>query len=252
MWSLVESIEGLSQVCSVLETPIVSGNVSLYNETERRPILPTPSVAMVGVVEDIERTATMAFKKSGDRVVLLGALDRMSLAGSELLSWETGELRGRPDEPDLDRARRVHAACLELVRRRLAESAHDASEGGFAVALAECCTSSASQSGAVARLPGEGDPVVRLFGEGASVILLSVRPENVREALAVAKKHGAPAEEIGEVKGDRMIIEGHLDEPVRDLEEAWANGLTRALGLSDKGAPGRQSRPTPGSESIGS
>jgi phosphoribosylformylglycinamidine synthase len=233
MWTLVESIQGLAEACAGLETPIVSGNVSLYNETERRPILPTPTVGMVGLVQDVEKTATIAFKRTGDRVVLLGALDAMSWAGSELLSMETGELRGRPEEPNLDRAKRVHAACLEVVERGLAKSAHDASEGGFAVALAECCVSARPLIGARVRLPGpeDGDEAVRMFGEGPSVLVLSVAADDVREVLSVAKKHGAPCEDVGEVGGDRLIIDGVMTEAVRDLEEAWAYGLTRALGL---------------------
>jgi phosphoribosylformylglycinamidine synthase subunit PurL len=234
MWTLVESIHGLAEACSGLETPIVSGNVSLYNETERRPILPTPTVGMVGLVEDVEKTASIGFKRTGDRVVLLGALDGMSLAGSELLSMETGELRGRPEEPSLDRAKRVHATCLEVVKRGLAQSAHDASEGGFAVALAECCTSARPLVGARVKLAGLGDDVARMFGEGPSVILLSVKPENVREVLAIAEEHGAPCEDVGEVGGERLIVDGVLSEAVRDLEDAWAHGLTRALGIEDR------------------
>jgi phosphoribosylformylglycinamidine synthase len=234
MWTLVESIQGLAQACTGLETPIVSGNVSLYNETERRPILPTPTVGMVGLVADVGKTATIAFKRTGDRVVMLGALDGMSLAGSELLSMETGELRGRPEEPNLDRAKRVHAACLEVVERGLAESAHDASEGGFAVALAECCANARPSIGARVALPGQGDEVTRTFGEGPSVIVLSVKRENVAEVMSVAKRHGAPCEDVGEVAGDRLIIDGVLSEAVRDLEDAWAHGFTRALGIEER------------------
>jgi phosphoribosylformylglycinamidine synthase subunit PurL len=229
MWSFVEAVQGLSEGCAALETPIVSGNVSLYNETEGRPILPTPTIAMVGIIDDISQTATMSWKNAGDRIVLCGALDQLSFAGSELAVMETQELRGRPIEPDLDRAKRVLAACLDVVRKGLVRSAHDAAEGGIAVAIAECCIE--GSLGARVRLPGGGDPALRAFGEGASVIVLSVEPSRVRDVLSAIAAVGAPAQEIGEVGGERLVIEEVCDVSVAELSDAWSKGLTRALGV---------------------
>jgi phosphoribosylformylglycinamidine synthase subunit PurL len=229
MWSLVEAIRGISEACRGLNTPVVSGNVSLYNETEGRPILPTPTVGMVGIVEDLAHATPMAFGRSGDRIVLLGSLEDLSLAGSEVLLLETGRLAGRPNEPNLDRARRVHAACLEAIRVGRIRSAHDLSEGGLAVAIAECAIGSAGKLGARVRLPSVD--VKSLFGEGPSVIVLSVDPSGVDEVLAIAAKQGAPALVIGEVGGDRLFIEGAIDVGVIELADAFEHGFTRALGI---------------------
>ena len=223
MWSFVESVKGMAAACEALETPIVSGNVSLYNETEGRPILPTPTIAMVGIVDDIERTVGMGFVDPSDRVVLLGTLDEVSLSGSELRLMETNALTGRLEAPDMDRARAVHAACLAAVRSGVAKSAHDLSEGGFAVALAECAIRGGT--GARVRLPGAGDDVTRAFGEGPSVIILSVAADRTDEILAIARDAGAPAEVIGTVGGDRLVVEDHLDEPLSALTDAFEHGL---------------------------
>jgi phosphoribosylformylglycinamidine synthase II len=231
MWTLVEAIEGLAEACRALEAPIVSGNVSLYNETEGRPIIPTPTLGMVGIVEDVDRVCAMGFAAAGDKVVLLGTLDGMSLGGSELVLMETQRLAGRPAEADFARARAVHAACLAGVRAGLVRSAHDAAEGGIAVALAESCL--ARSLGATIRLPGSGDPVTRLFGEGPSVIVLSAAPGDADALVAQARALGAPAEIVGEVGGDALVIEGAGAVPVAALRDAWSHALERALTPAD-------------------
>ena len=231
MWSFVESIEGLAEACRALGTPIVSGNVSLYNETEGRPIIPTPTLGMVGIVEDVERVAAMGFRQAGDTIVLLGTLDGLSLGGSELVLMETQRLTGRPAEPDLPRALAVHAACLSAVRQGWASSAHDAAEGGVAVALAECCV--AGGLGARVTLPGPADLTLRLFGEGPSVIVLSAPRDRAAQIVADARARGAPAEIVGEVGGDALIIEGVGAVRVAALHDAWAHGLERALSPDD-------------------
>jgi phosphoribosylformylglycinamidine synthase len=232
MWSLVESIEGLAEAARALDTPIVSGNVSLYNETEGRPILPTPTVGMVGIVEDVERSSAlgMGFRDDGDRIILLGDADRVSLGGSELLLMETGTLAGRPAVPDFEMAKAVHAACLSAVRRGLAKSAHDVSEGGLLVAIAESCVRGGV--GADVALPADAR---RVFGEGPSLIVLGVAPERVPEVQAIAAKCGAPSREIGRVGGTRLEVRADgtgevlVAASVDDLSDAYENGLTRAL-----------------------
>ena len=234
MWTFVESIRGMADACQALETPIVSGNVSLYNETEGRPILPTPTIGMVGIVKDVRRSVGLRFRSAGDRVVLLGTLDQLSLGGSELVLMETEQLAGRPPAPDFDRARAVHATALAAIDAGWVRSAHDLAEGGLAVALAECCIAGgdAPPVGAQVELP-EGDPanVVRqLFGEGPSVILTAVPTEYVDAVLAMAARFGAPAQVIGEVIDQPVLeIRGHLKRDLRPLADAWACGLERAM-----------------------
>ena len=229
MWTFVEAIRGLADACRALETPIVSGNVSLYNETEGRPILPTPTIGMVGIVKDVRRSVGQAFRSAGDKIVLIGTVDGLTLGGSELVLMETTRLAGRPAEPDFGRAQAVHDTVLASIEAGWVRSAHDLAEGGFAVALAECCVT--TQLGAQVRLPGSGDVVERLFGEGPSVIIASVAPEDVAHVVAKAAEFGAPAELIGEVL-DRPYfdIQDHLCTDLSPLADAWSNGLTRAMG----------------------
>lgn len=229
MWSFVECIHGLAEGCRALGVPVVSGNVSLYNETEGRAILPTPSVVMVGLIDDVARTAPMGFADPGDRILLLGSLERLGLGGSELVAMETAELLGRPAEPHLPEVLATHRAAIELVRAGLVKSAHDVAEGGVLVALAESCVAGAGRFGAEIDLPGKGELLARAFGEGASVIVVSAAPERVAEVLAMAKSAGAVVTEIGTVGGERLIWPGHLSVPVAELHDAWANGLGRAL-----------------------
>jgi phosphoribosylformylglycinamidine synthase len=226
MWTLVEAIEGLAEGARALDTPIVSGNVSLYNETGGRPILPTPTIGMVGIVDDVARIARIGFAQDGDRIVLLGDVDQVSFGGSELLLMETGKLAGRPAAADLDRAKAVHAACLESIRGGLVSSAHDAAEGGLLVAIAECCIR--GRRGARIRLPGS-DATKSAFAEGPSLIVLSARAENVPKIRAIAEAVGAPLSEMGEVGTDRLIVEGHLEVPIEELRNAWENSLIDAL-----------------------
>ncbi len=245
MWTFVEAIRGMAGACEALETPIVSGNVSLYNETEGRPIFPTPTIGMVGIVKDVRRSVGMCFRKPGDAIVLVGTLDELSLGGSELVLMETSQLRGRPAEPDFGRARAVHGAVLAAIEAGWVRSAHDLSEGGFAVALAECCiTGDGAPCGAQVVLPGDQasagadagvsvDAVQRLFGEGPSVVILSVLAEHRASVLALAAEMGAPAEVLGVVTAHPTLeIRGHLSSELAPLAEAWSNGLRDAMGAT--------------------
>ena len=236
MWTFVEALRGMADACRALETPIVSGNVSLYNETEGRPILPTPTIGMVGIVTDVRRSVGQCFSAAGDKVVMLGTLDALSLGGSELVLMETAQLAGRPAEADFERAKAVHAAVFHSIESGWIQSAHDLAEGGFAVALAECCISAeraTERFGAQVDLPGQGDVTVRMFGEGPSVVIASVTPEHVDAVLATAKKWDAPAAVIGEVS-DRPVLDinDHLRADLDSLADAWRNGLRWAMGAT--------------------
>ncbi|HLB12517.1 MAG TPA: phosphoribosylformylglycinamidine synthase subunit PurL, partial [Dehalococcoidia bacterium] len=137
-YGMEQCVKGMADACQVLDTPVVSGNVSLYNETEGEPIYPTPVVGMVGLLDDADRRCTASFKEEGDMVVLLSAGDADSgLGGSEYLWLEHGLIAGRPSI-DLEAEKRVQGYCIKAIRSRIIKSAHDCSEGGLAVALAEC------------------------------------------------------------------------------------------------------------------
>jgi len=236
MWTFVEAIEGMAEACRELSTPVVSGNVSLYNETEGRPILPTPTVGMVGTVDDVARVPGLAFRAEGDEIYVLGEPASVDLAGSELVFMETGSVAGRPPAPNFPCARAVHAACIEAISEGRLRSAHDVAEGGLAVAVAECCVGRWRERPIGAEIDLElGRDVERsLFGEGPSVIVVSVAAEDADALRAIAERHGAPLQRIGRVGGNRLVWGSHLDVPSTALYEAFHFGLERALEVSDR------------------
>jgi phosphoribosylformylglycinamidine synthase len=238
MWQFAEAVRGMSDACRAFGTPVTGGNVSFYNETLGTPIFPTPIVGMVGLLEEIGHATTQWFKAAGDAIYLLGET-REELGGSEYLKQVHGLETGRPPRLDLDRERAVQAACLAGIRAGLVRSAHDASDGGLAVALAECClTAGAAGLGATARIPGALRPDALLFGESASRILVSVRPADAGRLAALAAEHGAPCARLGEVGGEALRLTGQgidVRLPVDRLYRAWSGGLGRLL--YDRGEP---------------
>ncbi len=224
MWTFARAIDGLAAACRALDVPVVSGNVSLYNETDGRAILPTPTVALVGLVERPEHVRTMAFAREGDLVAHLGAPSRGALGGSEWLTQRAGRVCGAAVGIDLDAEAALQRALLELARNALTRSAHDVSDGGFAVALAECCLTGGL--GARVRLPGAADrPEALLFSEEPSRVLVSLAPEARPRLEKVCASHGVPCTFLGEVGGTTLAIEDILEVPVAALREAHRSAL---------------------------
>ncbi|GAB4210180.1 MAG: phosphoribosylformylglycinamidine synthase subunit PurL [Sandaracinaceae bacterium] len=232
MWRFARAIEGLRDACLALGVPIVSGNVSLYNETEGRPILPTPTVAIVGQLASPEDRVGLAFSVPGDAVVHLGVPSRGNLGGSELRTLLTGAVGGTPQRIDLDAEARLQKAMLAMARAHVVRSAHDVSEGGLAACLAESAI--ACGIGCRVRLPTGAEEVpvaARLFGEEPSRIVLSVPRDEVARAGAIAAQHGVPFEVIGEVGGDTVAIEGAVEVEVSRLLEAHHRCLEPIVGV---------------------
>ena len=243
-YQLEESIKGMSAVCQRLRVPVISGNVSLYNESAGQAIYPTPVVGMLGLLDDIDQHVTMGFKAAGDLVYLLGvdlhggdgaraqALrpgSGQALAGSEYLAHLHGLVAGRP-ELDLELEVNVQRLCLDAIQAGWVRSAHDCSDGGLAVALAECCI--AGNLGLEAReIPAAGGRVDSLlFGEQQSRIVVSVAPEHGPDLEQRARAAGVPITRLGAVAGERMMLGAIIDLPISQLAEAWEHGLERALG----------------------
>ena len=201
------AIDGLAEACKVLEVPIVSGNVSLYNETGdsagKHPILPTPSVAAVGLVADERDILVQSFRAAGEVIVLLGEGGGESgLGGSEYQAQKAGQLGGPAPTIDLEAEKKLQRLVLELARARVLGSAHDVSDGGLAVALAECCTTARDGTliGAHVTLPagrGQTPVAATLFGEAPSRIIVSTPKENVDDVMARARSAGVPARQLG-------------------------------------------------------
>ncbi|HSE15422.1 MAG TPA: phosphoribosylformylglycinamidine synthase subunit PurL [Pyrinomonadaceae bacterium] len=221
MWSFSEVIDGMAEACRAFETPVVSGNVSFYNETEGRGILPTPVIGMVGLIEDVRRVVTPGFKKDGDVIALLGTTqdDLVSLV----------------PKLDLDRELAVQKACLAAAEAGLLLSAHDCSDGGLAITLAESCFSSLGRDaiGADIELKGELGPTTLLFSESPSRIVISFAAANANAVQELAERNNAPFAILGRVGGSdlKIMIGGNemVTTSVSKLEEVWRTALSSKL-----------------------
>jgi phosphoribosylformylglycinamidine synthase len=240
MWSFSEIVDGMAEACRTFNTPVVSGNVSFYNETEGKGILPTPVIGMLGLVEDVRRVVTSGFKTEGDLIALLGTTND-DLATSEYavtiggVSTESIASSGIVPRLDLELEAAVQRACLEAAESGLLQSAHDCSDGGLAVALAESCFSTLGSHGFGATIDLQGSPGVAcwLFSESPSRIVISFASQSLAEVEAIAARTGAPIKVIGRVGGTRLSIsiddEQVLDSIVSELETAWRRGLSQKL-----------------------
>jgi len=240
MWQFILCIEGIKDTCEALSIPVVSGNVSFYNETNGLSIYPTPILGMVGLVEPADRVMTQWFKQAGDTIILLGTT-KEDLGGTEYLRVIHHREQGTPPVFSPETEKTVQACVLKLIRDGLVQSAHDCSDGGLAVALAESCLSHPTKAlGAVVRLsPHRLRQDSLLFGESQSRVVLSVTPAQVEAVLRIAREVGMPAEVIGTVGGERLVIEVaadrlgpacRIDVDLDTLHDRWANSLERSLG----------------------
>ncbi|MNO31389.1 Phosphoribosylformylglycinamidine synthase 2 [compost metagenome] len=226
-WQMERAVDGMAEACRVLDTPVIGGNVSLYNENTTGSIYPTPVVGMVGLVADTDHITTQGFKQEGDSILLLG-VTKAELGGSEFQYAVHGVTEGRPPALDLDTEKKLLSAVLNSIRGGLVRSAHDLSEGGLAVALAESCISGGV--GANVELSANGlRSDVALFSESQSRIVLTAAPERAEELKAAIAASGVPVEIIGTVGGDRLRINldgaSVLDEAVAELRFVWEDAI---------------------------
>ncbi|MCI0393179.1 MAG: AIR synthase-related protein, partial [Acidobacteria bacterium] len=244
MWSFSETIDGMAEVCRALGTPVTGGNVSFYNETEGRGIYPTPVIGMLGLIEDAKHITTQWFKDAGDVILMLG-VTRADVGASELLSVLADEASGAVPQLDLEAEKAVQRACLDAIREGLVRSAHDCSDGGLSVALAESCFSSYRRSSIGARIDLSEHAIqsnlpidlksraALLFGESPSRIILSVKAEHIVRVREIARHYGATCSMIGEVGGDRLRItcdgEELIETSVASLEDSWRGALSSHL-----------------------
>ncbi|MEK8035609.1 MAG: phosphoribosylformylglycinamidine synthase subunit PurL [candidate division NC10 bacterium] len=230
LWQFKEAVAGIAEACRALEIPVVGGNVSFYNETLGQAILPTPVIGMAGLIEDAECRCTQWFKEPGDRVALLGP-DAVSLGGSEYLWTLHRKLAGRLAPLDLDLERTAQEACRAAIEAGLVRSAHDCSEGGLTVAVAEACVSGPATIGAEIGLPAAPRPDLALFGEGPSRIVVSVPADASRALEALMAEFAIPWRWIGVVGGERLDVrmggELAVSVPVMQIAREWRNGFER-------------------------
>ncbi|MCB1034987.1 MAG: phosphoribosylformylglycinamidine synthase subunit PurL [Acidobacteria bacterium] len=227
-WQFRECVRGISDACRAFEVPVISGNVSFYNENEGRSIHPTPAIAMVGVLPDVRRNGGADFREAGDRILLLGSASS-EFGGSAYLRLLFDVEQGRPPAVDLEAEAKLAALLRRLVREGRVHSAHDVGKGGLAVSLAEC----GFHRGLGARLEVPG-AMVDLFSEGQARAVVTASPKSADEVLRLAEDLGVQALDAGEVVGNVLDVrtgEGRLRLPVPEAREAWRTGLPRALGL---------------------
>lgn len=231
MWQFKEAVEGIAEACRELDTPVTGGNVSLYNETKGEAIYPTPTIGMVGVLPDIARHTSQYFKGEGDLIFLVGESFE-ELGGSEYLRVVHGKNEGPIPNLDWDREKKAQKFVLSAINAALVQSAHDLSEGGLALALAEACISGPKPIGARCEAPSaslRADSL--LFGESQSRIILSAKPENASEILDLAKKHQAPIEQIGVVGGQSLKIAHLINLGIDRIKKLWEESFAANLNL---------------------
>ncbi|MDA5109934.1 phosphoribosylformylglycinamidine synthase subunit PurL [Brevibacillus thermoruber] len=230
-WQFEKAVDGMSEACLALNTPVIGGNVSFYNERSGDAIYPTPTVGMVGLIADVDHITTQDFQAEGDAIILLGET-YAELGGSEYQKWATGSISGRPPQLDLAKEAAVQKLVLDAIRQGLVKSAHDLSEGGLGVALAESCFGSGI--GAAVSLQSDLRSDVLLFSESQSRILLSVAQEQTDAVLALAKERGVPAQVIGTTGGERLVVNVNGTEvihaPLADLKAAWKDAIPCLIG----------------------
>lgn len=273
-WQLREAVEGIAEACRAFGTPVTGGNVSLYNESPAGVVDPTPTIGMVGLIDKEEHITTQWFKNDGDAIILVGEITTVaagadrgrekashdaeaevnalgySLGGSRYLKVCHGLKLGPPPCVDLAHEIKVQNAVRDLIREGVVNSAHDCSEGGLAVALAECCFNPEKLLGAeisVARASGlrgeedrKRDACATLFNESQSRIVISVAPENLQKAMSMLQEREIPFQQLGSVGGDQLRIDVGSEKfswPISDLHDDWWNAIRRAV-ESDSAAEG--------------
>lgn len=221
-WQFEEAVRGMAEACRVLGVPVVSGNVSFYNESSGEAIYPTPVVGMVGLIADVEQTRTAAFSGGGDLVVLLGE-NTGELGGSEYLWLAHGRTGGKPPRVDLAREKALVEVLVEAVSTGLLSSAHDCAEGGLAVSLAECCL--AGGLGARVQLDWSASPAALLFGEGQGRAVVSLPEASWPQLEELCQGQGLPVQVLGRVGGGDLVIAVNgralVQVPVQELRERW-------------------------------
>jgi phosphoribosylformylglycinamidine synthase len=227
-YQLTECIEGIREAATAFKIPVVSGNASLYNESAGTAIFPTPIIGALGLLDDVTKHATISFKQAGDSILLLGRAqawdDPETLAGSEFNSVFHDEANGKPTI-DLDLELRVQELCRRAVRAGLVNSAHDCSDGGLAVTVAESAVSGGLGATITAALPTRWDAA--LFGEGQSRIVISISSDQVADLESMAAELDVPIAQIGTVGGESLAF-GDVSVPLIEATDAWEHGFERA------------------------
>ncbi|MCW2768649.1 MAG: phosphoribosylformylglycinamidine synthase subunit PurL, partial [Aeromicrobium sp.] len=224
MWQFEQATHGLKDACAVLGIPVTGGNVSFYNQTGETPILPTPVVGVLGVIDDVRQRITQGFVAEGSHVLVLGET-REELSGSTWADVVHGHLGGRPPVVDLAAECSLADLMVEAAKTGVLESAHDLSDGGLAMALVEA----AFRYGVGVTVDLE-DPFLDLFSESSARAMVVVAQDRHEALVELAEKHGVELASVGRTGGDTIEVTGQLSIPVAELRAAWQATLPAVLG----------------------
>src|SRR5438874_4773874 len=246
-WQLREAVEGAAEACRAFGTPVTGGNVSLYNESPAGVVDPTPTIGMVGLIEKEEQITTQWFKNAGDEIILVGKIGD-ELGGSRFLKVCHGKKLGPPPHVDLAHEIQIQNALRDLIRAGLVKSAHDCSEGGLAVTIAECCFNPKERFGAEITVEAAVSaaekrvrtPATTLFNESQSRIVISVAPGNLDKTMSILRECDVPFQQLGKVGGDQLriqIADQNFFWPIVDLYDDWWNSIRRLVETDTEGIP---------------
>jgi phosphoribosylformylglycinamidine synthase len=232
-WQLREAVEGAAEACKAFGTPVTGGNVSLYNESPAGVVDPTPTIGMVGSIEKEEQITTQWFKNVGDEIILVGNVGS-GLGGSRFLKVCYGKKLGPPPHVDLTHEIKIQNAVRDLIRDGLVKSAHDCSEGGLAVAIAESCFNPKERLGAEIKLDqtSQSDVATILFNESQSRIVISVAPEDLEKTMSILRNAGVPFHRLGKVGAKELRVQigdQKFSWPIVDLYDDWWNSIRRLV-----------------------
>ncbi len=227
-WTFKEAVAGIGEACKVLETPVTGGNVSFYNENPEGAVFPTPVIGMLGLIEDLAHVRQSGFVDEGDFIILLGNLGGC-VGGSEYLNLIHGRVEGDVPNIDLEYEKMVQDSVLEGIRQGVIKSAHDISDGGLAIALAECCMAGGNNLGANIVISRKIRDDELLFGETQSAIIVTISESDLMRIEEVSGKFQIPCETIGKVSGNSLSINSFLDIAVSKLRKIYESALPELL-----------------------
>jgi phosphoribosylformylglycinamidine synthase len=226
-WTFKEAIRGMGDACKALNTPVTGGNVSFHNESKSRAIFPTPTIGMLGLIDDLRKRISLNFKNVNDKILLLGS-NRNELGGSEYLKVMHNLIAGEAPYFDIEEEKNLQTALLKMIDNKLIEAAHDCSEGGLAITLAEMSIFS-NKLGCEVRLHQDCNAGT-FFGESQSRIVIEVEGKNIKEVIRIANEYNVPIEEIGVVVEYNFKIDGCVVTTVEKLIEEYELAIPRIIG----------------------
>ncbi len=224
-WTFSEVIRGMRDACTILKTPVTGGNVSFYNENPQGAVYPTPVIGMLGIIDDYQRSITQYFKTEGDTIILLGD-EATEIGGSEYLKVWHGLVAGDAPHLDLEKELRLYRVMYELIEQGLIQSAHDCSEGGLAIALAECCFAPSQTFGVDTHFTIKGTKSTALFGESHGRIVISIKSSDLTHVHRIISHHDHPVHILGQVTDDQsFIVNNEINGNARVLRTLWESAI---------------------------